>query len=286
MAMSLEDLIGTVVDMAKKSQVQSAQRYDQARDDKLWADNLTRNTEMNKQKDLNFNAREERDKAMSLAGMQYGPGGSIDRTNKRYIDYANIGLEGQKYTADRGLDSHREQADASRYGYDIQNKNAAMQFGPGGASDRRDALQFQKLTPEAHRAQHASDIAGRLAATGAPPEQVKALYESMASRPADFSELNPNRQHPAVGQAPYVFRDGTVENTAPTYQAPTLQQQMSTMSAHGQPDRNLPAQAEKQPGFWDALNYSKKQLGIESLVPFGLNKKKKSTNPLFPNYEQ
>ena len=285
MAMSLEDLIGTVVDLAKKGQAQGAQRYDQARDDKLWADKLTRISDTNKQKDVNYNAREERDKAMTLAGMQYGPGGSIDRTNQRYVDAANIGLTGHKYTADKGLEGQQVRAETDIRGQDKTLAGQAMQFGPGGSSDRRDALQYQKLTPEAQRAQHAADMAGRLAATGAPPEQVKALYESLVTRPADFSELNPNRQQPATGQTPYVFRDGSVEKMVGDQQPSTLRQ-MSTMQSNAQPPMASPPQAERQPGFWDAMNHSNEQLGGKLFDPLGLNKKKKSTNPLFPNYAQ
>lgn len=290
MATSLDELIGKILSMAEKSQTQGAQRYDQARDDKLWADRLSRIDGLNKQKDLMSNAREDRDKAMGLAGMQFGPGGSIDRTNQRYIDAANIGLKGHQYTADKNLAGQQLHAETAVRGQDKTLEGHMAQFGPGGAMDRRDALQFQKLTPEAQRAQHAADIAGRLAATGALPEQVRALYESLAAQPVDFSQLNPNRQQGAAGQAatPYVFRDGSVEKTIGDGLQPVALPKQ-TMRSHTPSSSQRPIgkqQAESQPGFWDALKHSNNQLGGKLLDPLGLNKKKKSTNPLFPNYEQ
>ena len=232
---SLEELIGKIMSMAEASQkargidnfgsvgfVNNQERaYQDSRNDAR----AKMIMERDKQRDVVSEGRYGRENAMSLAGMQYGPGGSVDRTNQRYVDAANIGLKGHQYTADKNLEGHQMQADAQRYGQDKTLEGQAMQFGPGGATDRRDALQYQKLTPEAQRLQHASDIAGRLAATGAPPDQVKALYESLSSRPADFSELNPNRQQSGAGQtaAPYVFRDGSVEKTAADQNPPPPQ---------------------------------------------------------------
>jgi hypothetical protein len=282
---TLEDLVSKVIQMAENSQKARGidnfgslgykgnieREYQAGRSDA--ADKLS--IERDRQQGLMSNAREDREKAMTLANMQYGPGGSIDRGYRSSQDIANMGLAGHKYTADQNLAGHQLQADVANRGQDKTLEGMAMQYGPGGATDRRDALQFQKLTPEAQRAQHASEMAGRLAATGAPPEQVKALYESITSQPADFSELNPSRQT-AVPASPYVFRDGSVEKTV-TNQPLAAQQTIA-------PVQDNPPKVDKQPGFLDALKHSNDQLGGKLFDPLGLNKKKKSTNPLFQNY--
>lgn len=290
---SLEDLIGSIMRMAEGAEKRRQDQHDalginkywggttsnasRAYDDAQWTGKLKRIDELNRQKDTMTAGREGRENATELSRMRFGPGGAADREIQGKRDVAGMDLEGKKYFADQSLAGHQYSSDKSLEGTKYSSDKT---FDMNAA---RDALQYRKQAPEEMLADRAARIAQAGVAAGTmTPDQARDFYDQFTAKPLDMSMFNPgNEQELQSEVATPAMKPLSVKKTLPELASThSISGRAMSLLERGLP-RPVPAE---RPGFISALKHSNEQLGGKLLDPFDLNKPKKSTNPLFPNY--
>jgi len=302
---SMEDLTSLIMRLAENSQKREDDKHralginsywggttsnaSRAYDDQQLAGEKKRTDDLAKQKDLVMMGREKLANETGIANLQHGQGGSADRGYQAQRDVAGIGLEGRKYLADTGLQGQQYVADQGLKGHQYQADSLSEM------NANRDALQFRKQDPEEMAADRSTQItksvAAAMAANGKSDAEISAFIEKQSGPKLDFSAMNPSATQPPPTQT----------GIAPVGYSATKQTPMSPKEiglaklASGEYRESapllssrdkLPTMPEPQPGFFSALQDSNQRLNGKLLDPLGLNKRKKSTNPLFPNYEQ
>lgn len=286
---SLEDLIGSIMRMADNAEQRRQDQHaalginkywggttsnaGRAYDDKMRQEELKRIDETRKQRDLMTTGQATRDNAMALANLQHGAGGTVDRELQAKRDIAGLDVEGRKYTADQSLTGHQYASDKGLEGHKYTaDKNLEM-------NAARDALQYRKQAPEEMLADRAARIAQAGVAAGTmTPDQARDFYDQFTTKPLDMSAADMDSDQPE-SNTPIVKPKSTIKTLPDLAKSHSGAAGISVL-----PEKGLPMPKQEQPGFISALKHSNQQLNGKLFDPLDLNKPKKSTHPLFPNY--